>query len=208
MTDLPNTFLASALPTRAKYEASLHLSEADRGAVEEAVRSMHVAAAADAANTTGTDCTVCCSAPRCVRMRPCGHAACCMPCTVKLISRDTTNRTIRHTCVLCRANVDTLEVSVAPAADDTTAPPSVVRMPSAPQPMLSTAVACTPRELLENLARCGEDGGGELAAAAKSALNKLSMRPTPGCRRPGSAPASQLGFRVRARVRVLRRLSA
>ena len=137
-----------------------------------------------------------------------GHAACCMPCTVKLISRDTTNRTIRHTCVLCRANVDTLEVSVAPAADDTTAPPSVVRMPSAPQPMLSTAVACTPRELLENLARCGEDGGGELAAAAKSALNKLSMRPTPGCRRPGSAPASQLGFRVRARVRVLRRLSA
>ena len=109
------------------------------------------------------------------------HAACCTLCTVKLIARDIGNATLHHTCVLCRASVDMLEVSMALAEDDMPAPPCVKRMPTAPQEMLSSAVACTPRELLDSLAKAGEDGG-ELAAVAKSALRErlhIENQPTP-----------------------------
>ena len=102
-----------------------------------------------------TNCIACCSAPRVVRLRPCGHALYCGICTIKAFKPGA-----HLECATCKAGVAQLEYG----GD---LPPSVTRMPTDPQPALANAVTSTPLEFLTARAASGDE---VMADAARAKL--------------------------------------
>lgn len=131
------------------------------------------------ARAVQNDCMLCCSEPRRVRLRPCGHAACCGMCTIKGIELDS-GRQLAYKCVICRAEVTTLEW-IPPALSDgsdgcrnkfgrapTPEPPWVVRLPTEPTPALAIAESANVADFLK--ARAAE--GDSVAAHARRVLDR------------------------------------
>lgn len=102
-----------------------------------------------------TNCIACCSAPRVVRLRPCGHALYCGICTIRAFKPGA-----HLECATCTAGVMQLEYG----GD---LPPSVTRMPTDPQPTLANAVTSTPLEFLTARAASGDE---VMADAARAKL--------------------------------------
>ena len=70
---------------------------------------LHLAPAIAPSSTTNTDeeddtdCSICMSVPRAVRLRPCGHASSCTLCTLRMMSSQ------RLSCPICKQRAQTLE---------------------------------------------------------------------------------------------------
>ena len=102
-------------------------------------------------------CIACEDRPRAVRNRPCGHAVFCSVCTIKAIDAE-------HKCFACptcRAEVTHLQLAGKK--------PALKRMPTFEED-LPTGVACDVPTVFDFLQARATRGKGELAAAARAAI--------------------------------------
>ena len=85
---------ATALPPQA---ISIHMGDAAPPVVEQKSSSF------------SRECAICLDVPKTVRLRPCGHACCCVPCMIGLYQGPFPVR-----CPLCRKNVELIEYPPPP----------------------------------------------------------------------------------------------
>ena len=155
--------------------ASLLTALAQRAADERAVAAVstyQVSAAAismpplvaQASSSTLRPCSVCLDRPKATRLRPCGHACCCLECMVSLYKRCGA----RVKCPVCREGVELLEW--ASPSNTSYAPPLPRRMRTAPEGMTPSDTSGTAEEFLEAMSAADD---ANVAAAARRALDAV-----------------------------------
>jgi hypothetical protein len=117
--------------------------------------------AQSASNEDDSECAICMSRPRAIRLRPCGHSCACVGCSIKLVDE----RTRRVKCPICKAKAGQCEWPGKPAEERGAQPPKLARLPTF-EKALPGASALSIGAFVKAVAADGRDEAAQAAAAA------------------------------------------